>query len=64
MVGHGRSSSHKQGPQKGLSFFMPSSNSLHGIDAEVAQRVANKLFKGISAQHIVNKLYLVVHLLA
>ena len=42
---------------------MPSSNSLHGIDAEVAQRVANKLFKGISAQHIVNKLHLVVHLL-
>ena len=43
---------------------MPSSNSLHGIDAEVVRRVANKWFKGISAQHIVNKLYLVLHFLA
>jgi hypothetical protein len=43
---------------------MPSSNSLYGIDAVVAQRVPNKLFEGITAQHIVNELYLVVHLLA
>jgi hypothetical protein len=41
---------------------MPSSYSLHGIDAVVV-RVANELFEGISAQHIVNELYLEVHLL-
>jgi hypothetical protein len=43
---------------------LPSSDSLHGIDAVVAQCVANRLFEGISAQHIVSELYLVVHLLA
>jgi hypothetical protein len=39
---------------------MPSGNSLDGTDVVVAQRVANKELGGISAQHTVCELDLVV----